>query len=183
MRLEIRDFILAMRRVFLLFPSAFILVYLITGCGYKPTSVYTKKVLGEKIYSQVEVYLRDPENSVLIKDALNEAIVNRFKGSLVPKQYADSELIVSLRRVSFRPLQYDKNGYVIYYRAIASLKIVYKSKKGETKILTVSGNYDFPIEPNSVISDTKRFEAIRESSKKALDKFISQISIIGYQES
>ena len=155
---------------------------IISGCGYKPTSVYAKKVLGQKIYTDVKVYLRDPENAVLIKDAINEAVISRFKGSLAPKKYADSKILISLKSVSFNPLQYDKNGYVIYYRAVTTLNIVYKNKNS-TKSLDVSGNYDFPIEPNSVISDTKRFEAIRESSKKALDKFISKISIIGYQGS
>lgn len=164
-------------RSFYLFLSIFILA----GCGYKPTSIYTKKVLGDKIYTQVNVYLRDPENSVLIKDAINEAIISRFKSSLAPKKDANSELIVKLRGVSFKPLQYDMNGYVIYYRAITTLKVDYKSKDFK-KVFLVSGNYDFPIEPNSVISETKRFEAIRESSKKALDKFVSQISIIGYKK-
>ena len=157
-------------------------ILFINGCGYKPTSVYAKKVLGEKIYTDVKVYLRDPENAVLIKDAINEAVISRFKGRLAPKKEADSQIIISLSSVSFRPLQYDKNGYVVYYRAVTTLNIIYKNSK-ISKSINVSGNYDFPIEPNSVISDTKRFEAIRESSKKALDKFISKISIIGYQGS
>lgn len=165
-------------RAFLIFITLFFL-----GCGYKPASVYTKNVLGKKIYTQVIVYLRDPENAVLIKDAINEAVVSRFKGSLVPKKYADSQIIISLQSVNFIPLEYDKDGYIIYYRAITSLKIAYKSKNGKTRNIYVSGNYDFPIEPNSVISDTKRFEAIKESSKKALDKFISEIAILGYQKS
>ncbi len=164
------------------FAASLLIILMLAGCGYKPTSIYAKKVLGQKVYTDVKVYLRDPENAVLIKDAINEAVISRFKGSLSPRKYADSEIIISLKGVSFRPLQYDKNGYVIYYRAVTTLNIVYKNKK-VTKSLNVSGNYDFPIEPNSVISDTKRFEAIRESSKKALDKFISRISVIGYQGS
>lgn len=165
-------------RFFLIFITLFFL-----GCGYKPASLYTKNVLGKKIYTQVIVYLRDPENAVLIKDAINEAVVSRFKGSLAPKEKADSEIIVSLNSVRFTPLEYNNEGYVIYYRAVTSLKIVYKSKEGKTKTIYVSGSYDFPIEPNSVISDSKRFEAIKESSKKALDKFISKISISGYKKS
>jgi len=166
-----------MRYLILLFT-----LFLFIGCGYKPASLYSKKVLGDRIYTDVKVYLRDPENAVLIKDAINEAVVSRFKGRLSTKKDATSQIIISLSSVSFRPLQYDKNGYVVYYRAITTLNIIYKNKN-MTKSINVSGNYDFPIEPNSVISDTKRFEAIRESSKKALDKFISRISIIGYQGS
>ncbi len=159
------------------------ILLIFVGCGYKPASTYTKNVLGQKIYTQVKVYLRDPENAVLIKDAINEAVVSRFKGSLAPKKYANSEIIVSLNSVNFYPLEYDTQGYVVYYRATTSLNIVYKNRDGKTQTMNVSGNYDFPIEPNSVISDTKRFEAIKESSKKALDKFISKISILGFQKS
>jgi len=167
--------------LYLFAASLLIISMMITGCGYKPTSIYAKKVLGEKIYTNVKVYLRDPENAVMIKDAINEAVISRFKGSLAPKKYADSEIYISLKSVKFKPLEYDKNGYVIYYRAVTTLNIVYKNKK-ESRSINLSGNYDFPIEPNSVISDTKRFEAIKESSKKALDKFISQASIIGLRK-
>ncbi len=151
----------------------------LAGCGYKPASVYTRDVLGERIFTEVRVYLRDPENSVLIKDAVNEAVISRFKGRLSDKDHAQSELYISLRGVSFRPLQYDQNGYVIYYRAVTTLSIRYK-KGDKVQSMNVSGNYDFPIEPNSVITDTKRFEAIKESSKKALDLFISKIAVAGY---
>ncbi|WP_200763464.1 LPS assembly lipoprotein LptE [Nitrosophilus alvini] len=168
-----------MKKYFVILITNLLFLNIFTGCGYKPASVHAKKVLGDKIYTDVEIYLRDPENSVLIKDAVNEAIVSRFKGKLTEKEKADTILSVKLRGVSFSPLQYDKNGYVVYYRARVSLNIKYTNKE-ETKSFTVTGTYDFPIEPNAVISDSKRFEAIRESSKKALDQFISKITITGY---
>ncbi len=43
----------------------------------------------------------------------------------------------------------------------------------------VSGVYDFNIEPNAIISDQARFEAIRLSSQKAIDVFVAQVAAQG----
>ena len=148
------------------------------GCGYKPMTVYTKKVLTGKIYADVDVYLRDPENAVLVKDALNEAIVSRFGARITKKKEATTRMKVAFKSVAFTPIQYDNNGYAVYYRATVTLDIHYESpkRKGDE---TVSGLFDFPIEPNAVISDAKRFEAIRYGAQKALDAFISRMAMRG----
>ena len=150
----------------------------LTGCGYKPATVYTKKVLSDKIYTEIEIYRRDPENAVLVKDALNEAIVSRFGARVVPRNEATTILHVRFNRVSFRPIQYDVNGYAIYYRADVSLKIDYKTPttKGSE---TVEGFYDFPIRPKAIISDALRFQAIKNGSAKALDAFVSRLAMKG----
>ncbi|WP_457595882.1 LPS assembly lipoprotein LptE [Hydrogenimonas sp.] len=147
----------------------------LAGCGYKPTTVYTKRVLSDRIYTDVEVYLRDPENAVLVKDALNEAIVSRFGAKIADKKSATTILRVKFNRVSFRPIQYDVNGYAIYYRANVSLKISYRSPTAHgTEV--VNGFYDFPIEPQAIISDSLRFQAIKQGAGKALDAFISRMA-------
>ena len=149
--------------------------FLLAGCGYKPATTYTKKVLSGKIYTDIKIYLRDPENAVLVKDALNEAIVSRFGARVASKKEATTILHVRFGRVSFHPIQYDKNGYAIYYRAVVTLDIDYTTPtaKGHKK---VSGFYDFPIEPEAIISDSLRFQAIKNGSAKALDAFISYIT-------
>ena len=43
----------------------------------------------------------------------------------------------------------------------------------------VVGYYDFPIEPNAVISDAKRFDAIRFGAQKAIDSFVSIMAMRG----
>ncbi len=156
--------------------SVFILLFFIS-CGYKPTSVYTKEALGESIYAQVEISLSDPENSVLIKDAVNEAIVSQFRSKIVPKERADSEFYITLNSVSFVPIQYDTNGYVIAYKTYVGLKTRYIDRDKKEHNIYTQGNYDFPIESNSLISDTKRFEAIKFASQKALDSVRSKIAI------
>jgi len=153
----------------------------LSGCGYKPMTEYTKKVFTDRVYVDVDVYLRDPENAVLVKDALNEAVVSRFNSKLVHKSDATTQLKVKFERVTFNPIQYDSNGYAIFYRAKVTLKISYDSNgnKGQER---VTGYYDFPIEPNAVISDSKRFESIRFGAQKALDSFVSRIAMRGAVE-
>ena len=155
------------------------LVLLFSACGYKPTSVYTKKVLGERIYVKVETSLEDPENSVLIRDAVNEAVVYKFNAKIASPGSASSKLFVKLEYVNFQPIEYDSNGYVIAYKTNVALRVGYHDKLNKLKSLKTQGDYDFNIESNSVISDTKRFNAIKEASQKAIDAFISRISVEG----
>ena len=158
---------------------AFILLVMV-GCGYKPSLYYTKKILGDKIYAQVYIDIKDPENSVLIKDAINEAIVSKFKSKIVDKKdIANTLLYVKFKSKSFIPIAYDKDGYVVAYKTKVVLNIAYVDKTGKKDSFDVSGTYDFPIEANSVISDTKRFEAIKFASYKAISEFISKISVKG----
>ncbi|WP_331774209.1 LPS assembly lipoprotein LptE [Sulfurospirillum sp. 1612] len=158
--------------------AVFLMVFLL-GCGYKPSSYYTQKVLGEKIYVDVSISRKDPKNSVIIKDALNEAVVGRFGGKLVSKDKASSYLYISIASVSFVPTVYDSDGYVIEYKTKVVLNTTYETKLNKKESFTTTGEYDFPIEANSVISDTKRFDAIRYASLDAVNEIISKISIVG----
>ena len=148
------------------------------GCGYKPASHYTQKFLGQKIYTHVSVYLRDPENAVLIKDAVNEAILKRLGSHLVSREAAQTKMDVAIKSVQFIPLEYDENGYVITYRAKVTMNADIQTKNKHQKIQAI-GVYDFPIEPNSVITDNLRYTAIKEASSKALDTIISRIAYLG----
>jgi len=158
----------------------FMALVLLVGCGYRPASYYTKRVIGDKIYSKVYIDINDPENSVLIKDAINEAIVTKFKSRIVDSASdANSQFLIKFKSKSFEPIAYDKDGYVVSYKAIVNLNIDYIDKFGKKKSSNVRGTYDFPIEANSVISDTKRFEAIKFASYKAISEFISKIAVEG----
>lgn len=163
-----------MKFVYLLIAS-----FLIFGCGYRPSSYYTKRVLGENIHVDAKISRKDPRNSVLIKDAVNEAIVGRFDAKLSSKKDADTNLVVSIGSVSFSPTVYDKDGYVIAYKTKVTLKSSFKTADGKTQKFSTVGEYDFPIEANSVISDTKRFDAIKNASGDAINEIISKVSIMG----
>ena len=156
----------------------FIVLLFVSGCGYIPASKQARKVVGEKIFVEVIVSLEDPENAVLIKDAARKAVVTRFHSSLVPQNEAKTTLWVSLSSISFSPLQYDENGYVIVYRANVNINVIRRAK-AEQKSYNSRGTYDFTIEPNAIITDTQRFEAIRQASLKALDSFVAQVGAEG----
>jgi hypothetical protein len=162
--------------------SIFVIVLFLSSCGYKPTYNYTKDILGDRIYVDVDISLNDPQNSVLITDSLNEAVISKFRSILTHNQnQADSKLLVKLNSISFTPIQYDSSGYVIAYKSIVGLRINFTDKFDKLYTIHSTGNYDFSIEANSIISDNKRFEAIKFAALKAMDEFISKISIRGLQ--
>ena len=65
--------------------SIFILL-IISACGYKPSSKFSRAVLGEKISTSVIISSQDPENTVIIKDAVDSAIIEVFHASLTQKK-------------------------------------------------------------------------------------------------
>ncbi len=157
-----------------------IIIVFISGCSYKPTPMYTKRVLGDSIYAQVKINIKDPENSVLIKDAINEAIISKFGARIVPKKIdSKSQIYASLENISLSPIQYDRNGYAIAYKSKVTLEFNYYSRSGNSGTIQTTGSYDFPVEADSVISDAKRFEAVKFASYKAISEFISEVTVRG----
>ena len=158
--------------------TAALLLGVFAGCGYKPASGYARAVVGEKVSTQVVISSEDPENTVLIKDAIQAAVITRFRASIVPRSESDTHLRILLKSVKFTPIQYDENGYIVVYRTRVALQITRESGK-EAKNYTVSGVYDFTIEPKAIISDQARFDAIRNGAEKALDVFVARIAAEG----
>jgi len=157
------------------------ILLLLTSCGYKPSSHFTQKSIGEKVYTQVEVSLSDPENAVLIKDALNRALYSRLKSLATKKEEADSIIKVAYQSIGFTPLQYDKNGYVVHYQANIVLKFeMIKGDKKEKR--EIVGRYEFPVRPSAIISNDLRFKAIERGSVNALDQFIAYVASKGLLE-
>ena len=155
-----------------------ILTLVLVGCGYRPSSKFAHDVVGDKVSTEIKISMVDPENTVIIKDALNSAVITRFKSSLVDKSHADTHLDIKLRRVNFVPLKYDANGYIIAYRTKIVLDIL-RTSSTLVKRYNVKGVYDFKIEPNAIISDQARFNAIEQSASKALESFIARIAAEG----
>lgn len=146
------------------------------GCSYKPVTVWTKEALGDQVYVEVAVSPTDPENTVFIKDAVMQAVRTELGSSLSTKEASRSQIYVKLQSVSFAPMQRDGQGYVVSYRTTTSLSFQVYDRDGQTKSFSTSGSYDFAIEPSSVISESKRFESIKESSAKAIDQAILQLA-------
>lgn len=154
-----------------------------SACGYKPSSSYAKQEINGTVFVDLEVNIEDPKNSVLIKDALTEQLVYKLGSKLVnKKELADNILKVRLNDVSFSTLQYDKDGYIKLYKATTSINVSYDNKTRK-KDFTLSDTYDFSIENGTTISDSKRYEAIKAASTKALNKLISKIAILSFENS
>jgi hypothetical protein len=158
-------------------------LFLLSGCGYKPSASFAKSILGKKIYIHVMMSREDPQNTVLIKDAVSSAFVDKFNSQIVAKEFADTLLDITLQSIIFKPLVYDKSGYVISYKATVKLHVKYDLFSGEKGVAVTSGEYDFPIAADSIISDTKRFEAIKYASEDAVDEFAAVIALKGLQYS
>lgn len=151
-----------------------------SSCGYKPSAKYARSFLGEKISTNIKISSKDPENSVLIKDAIDSAILEVFHASITSRKQSQTHLQFSINSIKYLPLQYDTSGYVIAYRATIKLGID-KISMGETTKYATIGTYDFSVNPNAVITDQERFDAIKLSATKAIKSFISQISAQGAQ--
>ena len=157
----------------------FIIVLIFHGCGYIPSAKYSRAVVGENISTSVIISAIDPENTVIIKDAVDSAIIEVFHASLVSKKNSTTHLVLSLGNPSYAPIQYDSDGFIIAYRTKISLRILRNTKGGDSKSYSAKGTYDFSITPNAIISDKQRFDAIKFSSIKAIRSFVAQVSSEG----
>jgi len=154
------------------------LLTLFSGCGYKPSAKYAREILGKRISTTVIISAEDPENSVVVKDAVDGAIVEIFHAALVNRRISDTHLDLKLSEPIYTPVQYNNNGFVIAYRATITLAILRESKDIK-KNYKATGTYDFSVVPNAVLTDQERFDAIKYSSIKAIASFVAQVSAEG----
>ena len=154
---------------------------LFSACGYKPSAQYSREVVGERISTSVTISAQDPENTVIIKDAVDSAIVEVFHASLTSRSHSDTHLSLSISPPSYTPIQYNNDGYVIAYRTTIRLSIM-RETSGVKKRYSTTGTYDFSVVPNAVITDQERFDAIRNSSAKAISAFVAKVSAEGSRE-
>jgi hypothetical protein len=168
-----------------------LLAFTLAACGYKPTTHYVKKELGynAKYYVNMHIAVNNAKNSVIIKDAINEAIISRFAGKLVSNSNeADTIMNVSLSGVSTSAIQYDTDvnsdtyGYANLYRTSVSISVSYTNKSSNGSF-SVSDSYEFAVDGSAIVSETKKFQAIKNAASKAFDKVISNIAVrsITYQ--
>jgi hypothetical protein len=181
----------------------------IVGCGgYSPSMKYAQQELNNNIYTEVQIKVKDPENSVIIKDSIKELVIKKFNAKLVDKEHSDTRLYIDFSEPSFSDLQYDDDGYVTMKRAKVTIHTSYESDRDNcpksttsnkynlkikdsyksldsgkcTKkgMISTSGTYDFSITSNTnTVTDQQRFTAIKSASSKALDELISRLSILG----
>ena len=152
-------------------------VFLISACGYKPSSHMIKNVFSDTVYVEVAVDRAEPENAPYVKDEMNRLIYTRFKGRVVSKEEAQSQIRISYAGSTFTPLAYE-DGYVTRYRANIRVKFDMVNKQGrETK--TITSIVESDIQASSLTSSALRTEAIRTGLEKALDEFLAYVSAKG----
>ena len=156
----------------------FFVTFTLVACGYKPSAKFSREVVGDRVSTNVVISAHDPANTVIIKDAVDAAIIKVFHASLTSRSSSQTHLQISISNPSYTPVQYDTNGYVVAYRTTITLTIT-KYHDGQSKTYTAKGTYDFSIQPNAIISDQERFEAIKFSSEKAIRSFLAQVSAEG----
>ena len=72
------------RGSFLKLLALFMMLFFV-ACGYKPSSKYARTVVGERISTSITISSQDPENTVVIKDAVDAAVIEIFRASVVEK--------------------------------------------------------------------------------------------------
>ncbi len=153
---------------------AIMTMVMISACGYKPSSHMIKQLFTDSVYVEVIVDRAEPENAPFVKDEMNRLVYTRFKGRIVPKAQAESQIRIAYSGSTFTPLAYE-DGYVTRYRANIKVRFDMISKKGRmTK--NISTIFESDIQASSLASSTLRTEAIRKGLEKALDEFLAYVS-------
>ena len=153
------------------------MVLLVSACGYKPSSHAIKNIFTDTVYVEVLVDRAEPENAPFVKDEMNRLVYTRFKGRVVAKEQAQSQIRISYAGSTFTPLAYE-DGYVTRYRANIRVKFDMVTKEGKIK-KNISSIVESDIQASSLISSTLRIEAIRKGLGKALDEFLAYVSAKG----
>ncbi|MCB4742850.1 MAG: hypothetical protein LGB68_01905 [Sulfurovum sp.] len=163
--------------VILYIPYFMMTVLLLTACSYKPSAHSIKKFFGNNIFIEVNVDRAEPENASYIKDEMNRIVYQHFKGHVVSKEAAESQIYIDYHGSTFEPLTYT-NGYVTRYRVNMQVHFHMITPKGVLD-KTISTIYESDIEESALRSSTLRIEAIKNGLKKAMDEFITYVSVKG----
>ena len=168
-----------------LYTIYFSIFILFIGCGYKPTTHYASNEIVGKVFVDSKINIKSSENSIIIKDAMNNMVINRFNGTLVNKaSEADTIVIVTLSSASNSAISTDNEGYVKAYRMTVSINIQYKKTASTEgyKSISVSNYYDYSVDADSVVTDRKKEEAKKLASINALSDIFSKIAVKSFQK-
>lgn len=153
-------------------------IFIFTGCGYKPTAYYAKSAISGDVYVNIDMNVDNSSNSVIVKDAINEMILNKFEANITNyRQNADTYVGVKLLDVSYKAISSDNDGYVNTYRTTVTIEMTYKKRDKEQIKLSVSNYYDYSVDTDSVVTEQNKQESIRLAASKALSDIFSKIAV------
>ena len=159
-------------------------ILFLASCGYRPSAYYAKQELGKDLFVRLDVTPSDPKNSVLVKDAINQLLIQKLDTQLVnDESLADTVMNIVINSVSMQTLQYDKTGSNKLYTAFVNINVSYfKKSDNKRKSFVIDGEDNFSVENGTSINDTERFKAIKSASDKALDEILSKIAVSSYKK-
>ena len=116
-------------------------------------------------------------------------MVARLNKNLSSKESADTSIIISVKDLNYEAIIYDEFGYITSYKAFLRLNYKTRFKDGSVVDIPATGEYDFSVArrqksvryADSVISDTQKYEAIKEASKEAFNEYIANLAVKGYR--
>lgn len=155
----------------------FVTILLFVGCGYKPTVTQTKEALQGNVFIEVPIDIHNITNSILIREALIDIFTNKFNMKVV-KEKSMAQINVSGRLNSVSETQIESvAGYSKTYRESVSVQVSYSMNGKATKTFSVSDFYDFVVDEDSVVSQSKKDEAINIAIRNALLLIPSKIAV------
>ncbi|MEY3001868.1 MAG: hypothetical protein RLZZ428_243 [Pseudomonadota bacterium] len=152
-------------------------ISLFVGCGYKPSSHMIQNIFYDNVYVEVVVDRVEPENAPFVKDEMNKLVYKRFKGHVVSKDAAQSEIKISYSGSTFTPIAF-KDGYITRYQAVIRATFYLVTKQGHVD-KTITSIVEADIQATTLNSSFLRTEAIRKGLAKALDQFLAYASAKG----
>lgn len=159
---------------------ALIFALFFVGCGYKPVAYFSKKALGDGVYVALKVNVANTENSVEIKDLLNQLIVSRFQRKLVDKKDADTIIKLEITDVSDSSIATNTDGFTTFYRVTIRVKFEYDNRLKQSKVFYNTAYQDYAVSlEDPLITYNNKLEAIRDASSQCIDRFLTQIAYQG----
>jgi hypothetical protein len=134
--------------------------------------------MGKKIFIDVIVDKIEPQSAIYIKDEMRRVIYTRFHSQIVPKDIADSKILISSGS-TITPLSFDNNGFVTKYRINLRIKFSVDSNIIGKFSKTIHTTYESDIEESGKNQSELRAEAIENGLSSAIDEFVAYIATKG----
>lgn len=153
----------------------FFIFLCLNSCGYKPMAFFANKALGDRVCVKMRLNLENTEESIRIKDTINEAIYTRFHAQVVDEKEADTILNVDVQNIKDAIIATNAQGFATFYRVYITIR--YTFTRGEKTFNFVNpGYYDYAASLSSPLTTyNNRTVAIIEAAKQSIDRFISQV--------
>ena len=156
-----------------------LVVAVLAGCGYQPSSHMVKKVFDESVYVDVEIDPSEPENAPYLTDQIRRVVITRFDGKITSKEQAANVIKVSYKGAQFVPLSYDKYGYTTRYQTIVNVEFTMITKTGKTITKTIRTTSQAGISESALETSSLRIASIGDGLEKAVDAFMAYVSALG----